>query len=45
MDNDTVKQLTWSGLLAIIGALAAILARRLSAAVWVRVFNEDPPQR
>lgn len=45
MDNDTVKQLTWSGLVALIGALAAIVARRLSAAVWVRVFNEDPPTK
>jgi hypothetical protein len=43
MNNDMVKRLAWSGLLAGIGALSTIVANRIAAAIWVRVFNEDPP--
>jgi hypothetical protein len=42
-DNDLVKRLLWSGLVAGIGALAAIVANRVAATVWRRVFDEDPP--
>ena len=38
------KRLMWSGLVAGIGALAAIAANRLAATVWRRVFDEDPPE-
>lgn len=44
MENDLVKRLMWSGLVAGIGALATIVANRVAAAVWVRVFGEDPPE-
>lgn len=44
MSNDLVKRLAWSGLLAGIGALSTIVANRIAAAIWVRVFNEDPPE-
>jgi hypothetical protein len=44
MDNDIVKRLTWSGMLAASGALASILATRLAAFAWRRMFNEDPPE-
>jgi hypothetical protein len=44
MDNDFVKRLIWSGLLAASGALAGIAATRLSAILWRRVFEEDPPE-
>jgi hypothetical protein len=43
MDNDLAKRLMWSGLLAGIGALSTILANRVAAAIWIRVFDEDPP--
>jgi hypothetical protein len=43
MDNDLVKRLVWSGLLAASGALASIAATRLAAIVFRRVFEEDPP--
>ena len=43
MDNDLVKRLVWSGLLAGIGALSTIIANRLASVVWQRVFDEDPP--
>ena len=43
MDNDIVKRLIWSGMLAASGALASIFAARLSAIVWRRLFDEDPP--
>lgn len=43
MNNDIVKKLIWSGLLAATGALASVAAHRVSVAIWERVFNEDPP--
>ena len=43
MDNDLVKRLMWSGLLAGVGALTTIVATRIAAVIWVRVFDEDPP--
>ncbi|MGI8945005.1 MAG: hypothetical protein ACR2GL_02030 [Thermoleophilaceae bacterium] len=43
MDNDLVKRLMWSGLLAGTGALVAMVANRLATIIWVRLFDEDPP--
>jgi hypothetical protein len=39
-----VKRILWSGLLAGTGALATLLAARLSAVIWKRVFDEEPPE-
>jgi hypothetical protein len=44
MENDIVKRLVWSGMLAASGAVASIVATRLSAFVWRRIYNEDPPE-
>jgi hypothetical protein len=44
MDNDLVKRLMWTGLLAGTGALVSIVANRLATIIWIRVFNEDPPE-
>jgi hypothetical protein len=44
MENDFVKRLMWSGLLAAFGALASIAATRGAAFVWKRVFDEEPPE-
>jgi hypothetical protein len=44
MDNDIVKRLAWSGLLAAIGALASIATTRVAAVVYRRLFGEDPPE-
>ena len=44
MDNDLVKRLVWSGLLAGIGALASIATQRTAAAIWRRLFDEEPPE-
>ncbi len=43
MSNDLTKRLMWSGLLAGVGALTTIIANRIATIVWVRVFDEDPP--
>ena len=43
MDDDLVKRLAWSGLLAGLGALSTIVAHRLATAIWVKVFDEEPP--
>ncbi|HEY5053836.1 MAG TPA: hypothetical protein VII45_10555 [Solirubrobacterales bacterium] len=44
MDNEIVKRLVWSGVLAASSALASIAATRIAAIVWRRVFNEEPPE-
>ncbi|HEY6731219.1 MAG TPA: hypothetical protein VI039_09365 [Solirubrobacterales bacterium] len=43
MDNELVKRLVWSGLLAATGALASIAAARIAGLVYRRIYNEDPP--
>ena len=44
MDNDIVRRLLWSGLLAASSALASIAASRIAAVLWRRVFDEEPPE-
>jgi hypothetical protein len=39
-----VKRLAWSGLLAGVGALTTIVANKIATAIWVRIFDEDPPE-
>lgn len=43
MDNDVMRRLIWSGLLAATGALASVVAHRASTVIWQRAFGEDPP--
>ncbi len=43
MSNDLVKRLMWSGLLAGLGAVATIATQRVATVIWVRIFDEDPP--
>jgi hypothetical protein len=43
VDNDIVRRLIWSGLLAATGAAASILATRVSSVLYRRIFDEDPP--
>ena len=42
--TDLVKRLAWSGMLAGFGALASIVASRMAAVAYRRVFDEDPPE-
>jgi hypothetical protein len=44
MGNDLTKRLMWSGLLAGVGALATIASTRLAAYIWIKIFDEDPPE-
>jgi hypothetical protein len=44
MENDLVKRLVWSGLLAGLGALATIATQRVATVIWYRVYGEDPPE-
>jgi hypothetical protein len=44
MQNELVKRLAWTGLLAGLGALATILTTRIATVIWVKVFDEDPPE-
>jgi hypothetical protein len=43
MENELVKRLVWSGMLAGVGALSTIVANKIATELWVRLFNEDPP--
>jgi hypothetical protein len=43
VDNELVKRLIYSGLLAATGALASIVAARASGLLYRRIFDEDPP--
>ena len=44
MENEVVRRLLWAGLVAGTGALATVVANRVAAVIWVRVFGEDPPE-
>ncbi|HEU5143424.1 MAG TPA: hypothetical protein VFU04_09745 [Solirubrobacterales bacterium] len=44
MENEMVKRLVWSGLLAASGAAASIVATRLAAILFRRIYDEDPPE-
>jgi hypothetical protein len=44
MDNDIVKRLAWSAMLAGVGAVASIITTRVASVVYRRVFGEDPPE-
>jgi hypothetical protein len=43
-DNEMVKRLIWSALLAGIGAVASVATTKLAALIWRRAFGEDPPE-
>jgi hypothetical protein len=44
MSNELSKKLVWSGLLAGTGALASIVAARMAALIFRRIYGEDPPE-
>ena len=44
MENDIVKRLLWSGMLAGASALDSIAASRIAAVLWRRLFDEEPPE-
>ena len=44
LENEAMKRLIWSGMLAGIGAVASIATTRLAAILWRRIFDEDPPE-
>ena len=44
MDNELVKRLVWSGILAGTGAAASIIAARAASLIYRRIYNEDPPE-
>jgi hypothetical protein len=43
-ENEMVKRLMWSGLLAGIGAVASIATTKAAGLIWRRLFDEDPPE-
>ena len=44
MSSDLTKRLMWTGLLAGVGALSTLVANRIATAIWVKVFDEEPPE-
>jgi hypothetical protein len=43
-ENEMLKRLMWSGLLAALGSLSTIVTSRIAHQIWVRAFGEDPPE-
>ena len=43
-DNEIVRRLMWSGLVAGLGALATVATTKVATLIWQRVFGEDPPE-
>jgi hypothetical protein len=43
-ESPLMKRLLWSGLLAGTGALATLVASRVSTQIWKRLFDEEPPE-
>ncbi len=43
-ENELIKRLVWSGLLAGFGALASVVTARVAAAAYRRIYDEDPPE-
>lgn len=43
MENELVRRLMFSGLVAGLGALAAIVSRKAAEQIWRTLFNEEPP--
>jgi Protein of unknown function (DUF4235) len=41
--NELVKRLLWTGLMAGVGALATIASNKVAAAIWEQVTGEEPP--
>jgi hypothetical protein len=44
VENDILRRLLWTGLVAGLGALATVAANRVAAVIWARVFGEEPPE-
>ena len=44
MENDILRRLLWTGLVAGLSALATVAANRMAAVIWARVFGEEPPE-
>jgi hypothetical protein len=44
MENEIVKRLVWSGMLAAAGAVASMVATRIAAFAYRRLFEEEPPE-
>ena len=43
-ENELVKRLQWSLLLAGLGALASVVTTRTAAVIWRKIYDEDPPE-
>jgi hypothetical protein len=43
-DNDMVKRLMYTALLAGLGSLASVATSKAAALIWTRVFGEEPPE-
>ena len=44
MGNDLTKRLLWAGVLTGVGALTTIVAQRIATFIWIKIFDEDPPE-
>jgi hypothetical protein len=42
--NELAKRLMWSALLAGIGALTSVVTNKMASVIWVKIFDEEPPE-
>jgi hypothetical protein len=42
-ENELVKRLMWTGLVAGVGALATLLSNKVATEIWERLMGEEPP--
>jgi hypothetical protein len=43
-ESPLVKRLLWSGIVAGTGAVSSLVATRVAAMIWMRLFGEEPPE-
>lgn len=43
-ESPLVKRMLWSGLLAGASAVTGLVANRLATVIWMRIFDEEPPE-
>ena len=43
LENELVKRMMWTGLVAGVGALSTLAANRVATLIWERFMGEEPP--
>lgn len=44
MENEVIRRIAWSGILAGCGAIASIAAHKVAEQIYIKLFGEEPPE-